>query len=95
MLDRISLTSPLPYKNSSNDKPGADLGFSRGGVDFQKKSQAKFRKKSRPKRAFLGTFWKSLTEKLHFFGAHYHLKINILAPKTPLETLRIKMDNSK
>ena len=33
--------------------------------------------KNRPKNAFLGTFWKILTEKLRFFGARSPLKISV------------------
>ena len=38
--------------------------------------QAKF-SKNRPKKAFLGTFWKNLTKKLRFFGSRFPLKISI------------------
>ena len=42
-----------------------------------------FEKQAR-KAAFLGSFWLILIKKnCAFFGAHFPLKINILAPQTP------------
>ena len=58
-------------------------------------SQAKFWK-NRSKKAFLGTFWKILTEKLRFFGARSPLKISIYWRQRRLQKIfrvdRPKMD---
>ena len=74
---------------------GADLGFSRGvGADFQKFLKLKSlcfgeifcaaskNLKNRPKKAFLGTFWKMLAKNSRFFRALSPLKLTYIGAQS-------------
>ena len=43
--------------------------------------------KNGPNKAFLGTFWKSLTKKLGFFGARFPLKISMFGAEATLRKI--------